>query len=193
MTEKKRVFIAVHFSDEVIENISRILSHVRQAIGEQTKIKWVPPDNIHLTLQFLGDVDVGLLPKLSGGLRGAFGDVQPFEISASEVGAFPSPARPRVIWVGIRSGADSLKVLQACVERVTDPLGFPPEKRDFSPHITVGRVKDFPRVADLSAALTQFNTVQAGKCRIETVHLMSSTLKPTGPVYSVLDSFPIGR
>jgi 2'-5' RNA ligase len=193
MIEKKRTFIAVHFSDEVIANLAKILSQVRRLTGEQIKIKWVEPHNVHLTLQFLGDTDTDMLARIASGLKGAFVDVQSFEVSLAEIGAFPSPARPRVIWVGIKSGVDRLKTLQDCVERVTSPLGFMPENREFKAHVTLGRVKEYRRSADLVTTLAQFNASQAGKCHINAVHMMSSDLKPTGPVYSILDSFPIGR
>jgi 2'-5' RNA ligase len=195
MIEKERTFIAVHFSDEVIANLTTILSQARRMIGAQSAVRWVEPHNVHLTLQFLGNIDTSLVPVLVSELRGAFSDIQPFDVSLRGIGAFPAPARPRVIWIGIDSGVLSLKTLQACVEVVTasPPLGFIPEKRTFRPHVTLGRVKQERRPVDLTKTLNQLHEAQAGTSRVDAVFLMKSDLKPTGPVYSVLDRFPLGR
>jgi 2''-5'' RNA ligase len=193
MVERERAFIAVHFSDEVIANLTAILSQVRRMIGAQSVVRWVEPRNVHLTLQFLGDVDLSVIPMLTSELRGAFSDIQPFDVSLTGIGAFPAPTRPRVIWIGIDSGVDSLKTLQACVEVVTTPLGFIPDRRAFNPHVTLGRVKEDRRPVDLTKTLAPLHEAQAGKSRIDAVFLMKSDLKPTGPVYSILDRFPLGR
>jgi RNA 2',3'-cyclic 3'-phosphodiesterase len=193
MFEKERAFIAVHFSDDVIANLTTILSQARRMIGEQSTVRWVEPRNVHLTLQFLGDIDTSVVPILAGELRGAFSDIQPFEVTLTGLGAFPAPARPRVIWIGIHSGVDNLKTLQAGVEVVTTPLGFIPDKRSFKPHVTLGRVKENRRSMDLTNTLAKLHEAQAGTSRIDTVFLTKSDLKPTGPVYSILDSFPLGR
>jgi RNA 2',3'-cyclic 3'-phosphodiesterase len=193
MVEKERTFIAVHFSDEVIANLTTILSKARRMIGPQSRVRWVEPHNVHLTLQFLGNVDIDVVPILASGLRGAFSDIQPFEVTLTGLGAFPAPARPRVIWIGIQVGVENLKMLQAGVEVVTTPLGFIPDKRTFKPHVTLGRIKEDRPPTDLTKTLAQLHEVQAGTCQVDTVFLMKSDLKSAGPVYSVLDSFPLGR
>lgn len=192
MSDRKRSFLAVHFSSEVSERIVELQADLKNGSPEKA-VKWVEPHNLHLSLQFLGDVDVGLFPKLSGGLRGAFADVQPFPIVLGGVGAFPSAERPRVVWVGFRTGANDLHTLQACVERVTEPLGFSPEKREFRAHVTLGRVKDEHAARGLKPALDLFEKAEAGQCQIGVVELMTSELRSNGPRYSVLDTFPIGR
>jgi 2'-5' RNA ligase len=192
MVERERAFIAVHFSDEVITNLTTILSQVHRMIGAQSVVRWVEPRNVHLTLQFLGNTDMSMVPKLTSELRGAFSDIQPFDVSLTGIGAFPAPTRPRVIWIGIDSGVDNLKTLQACVEVVTTPLGFIPERRSFKPHVTLGRVKEDRHPVDLTKMLEKLHEAQAGTSRIDAVFLMKSDLKPTGPVYSILDRFQIG-
>jgi 2'-5' RNA ligase len=193
MSEKKRCFVAVRFSDEVVSALDRQEGRLRESLNNRLRVKWVPPANIHLTLQFLGDVDLGLIPKLADGLAGAFGDVAPFEVWLRGLGVFPSARRPRVLWMGIRAGADQLKALAACTHRVTLPLGFEPEDRPFRAHVTLGRVKDHRKSLDISGVFERLADAEAGRCQIDMVHLVASELRPTGPIYNTLDSFPLGR
>ena len=193
MSEKKRTFIAVHFSEEVKDAIADLAEALQKGLGADAQIKWVETGNIHLTLQFLGEVDAGLFPKLCGGLAGAFADVDPFAVIIAGLGAFPSLVRPRVLWVGFQSGADSLKALATCAQQVTAPLGFAPEDKAFSPPVTLGRVRELPRTFPLEEKIQPLLHSSAGSCRITQVHLMASELKPMGSVYTTLDSFSLGR
>lgn len=193
MSERKRLFIAVRFSDEVIASLDRLEGRLRDAVGSLAKVKWVQPHNIHLTMQFLGDVDTALIPKLSGGLSGAYLDVQPFEVTLAGVGCFPNPRKPRVVWAGIQHGTGELKTIHACTLRVTEPLGFERENRPFRVHVTLGRIRDPRRSRDISGALEKVGSVEVGKCQIDAVHLVASELRPSGPIYTTLDSFSLGR
>lgn len=192
MSERTRCFIAVRFSEEVIDALERLVERLRTRNADRARVKWVRPANIHLTLQFLGDVDNGLVPKLAGGLSGAFGDVEPFEVHLQGVGAFPSAGRPRVVWMGMAQGADQLKTLAACVHRVTGPLGFAPGDRPFRAHVTLGRMKDPRKAVQLAGLLTEVSGAEGGRCQIDMVHLVKSELRPSGPIYTTLDSFPLG-
>jgi RNA 2',3'-cyclic 3'-phosphodiesterase len=192
MSRRDRCFIAVCFSDELKLNLSQLQEKLKQKLQNPTSVKWADPGNIHLTLQFLGEIDSGLVPKITDGLHGAFGDIHPFTATLAGVGAFPSIHRPRVLWTAIRTGADGMKSLQSCVLRVTEPLGFPREDRPFSPHVTLGRLKD-GRGFDFSAPEREFREVSVGTCQIDRVTLQKSELRPAGPIYSIVDSFPLGR
>lgn len=193
MAERIRSFVAVHLPAEVQRALGELQAELRRPAERLAQVKWVTPANMHLTLQFLGDVDSGLLPKLVDSLRGAFLDTHPFELEVADVGAFPSPARPRVLWAGLKRGVDGLKALASAAAGVTGPLGFPPEDRPFKPHVTLGRVKDGGRPGDLGPALAPLAGRELGRCQIDRVYLMKSELRPTGPLYTVLDSFPLGR
>jgi len=193
MSQKKRSFIAVHFSSQVISALDRIQNQLKQSIGSKIKIKWVKPNNIHLTLQFLGDVEISRLDEISQVLSSAFKDVQAFEVSLANIGAFPSSHRPRVIWMGIPQGADKLEILWTRVHQVTQKFGFTQEDRPFKPHVTLGRVKDPQKSPGLSESLEKHKAVSAQKCQIHQVHLMTSELRPTGPIYTNLDSFTLGE
>lgn len=194
MGDKLRLFIAVRFLGEAADGLTTLLHRLEGRLAPEANIKWVSAGNVHLTLQFLGDVDQGLLPKLGGSLTGAYSDLAPFEVDLAGVGAFPKPNRARVIWAGVRHGADGLKALHAATHSVTEGFGYEPEDRPFKAHVTLGRVRSRGgRKPDLAKPLSALAEVEIGKCQITEVHLVKSVLGPTGPTYTTLDSFPIGE
>jgi RNA 2',3'-cyclic 3'-phosphodiesterase len=195
MSDKLRLFIAVRFSKDVTLALADLSERLRRDLDGRAPIKWVEAQNIHLTLQFLGDVGEGLVPKLAGSLSGAYGDLAPFEVELGGVGAFPRPNRAKVIWAGMRHGADGLRALHAATQGVTAGFGVEPEDRPFKAHVTLGRLRigrGRGRAPDLSAALSPLAERAFGTCQIGEVHLVRSELKPTGPVYTTLDTFPVG-
>jgi 2'-5' RNA ligase len=185
--------VAVHLSDDLKRALGKLQERLRRQVDGNVRMKWVEPRSMHLTLQFLGDLDPGLVPKLADSLRGAFPDVPPFELEALGAGAFPGPAHPRVLWAGLSRGADELRVLAAACLAVTGALGIPAEERPFRPHITLARIRAGSRPADLGGPLQALTDAPIGRCQIDRVYLMKSELRPSGPLHSVLDSFPLGR
>ncbi|MFQ6098792.1 MAG: RNA 2',3'-cyclic phosphodiesterase, partial [Armatimonadota bacterium] len=149
-------------------------------------VKWVEPDNLHLTLKFLGNIPEAQVEPIAGALEGVACDTAPFVAHVAGVGAFPNLKRPRVVWAGIASGSDELKRLAANVQEALVPLGFDPERREFSAHLTLGRVKSFVNVAGLAEAIRQEAEADLGPMPVEAVHLMQSELRPSGPMYSAL-------
>lgn len=194
MPDKVRLFIAVRFSSQVIQNLAKLMDKLRGPLDRRADIKWVKAANIHLTLQFLGDVDEGLLPKLTGSLSGAYNNMEKFQVQLADVGAFPKPSRSRIIWTGIVHGADGLRALHSATMEVTEGFGFEREDRPFKAHVTLGRIRARSNhMPDLSKPLQGFSGAEVGKCQIEEVHLVKSELRPDGPLYTTLDSFPIGQ
>jgi 2'-5' RNA ligase len=193
MPETKRTFIAVRFSDEVISALGNIQARLKAALGSRSKIKWVEPKNIHLTLQFLGDVGVEVLGEMAGLLSVAFSGNPPFEVSLHGLGTFPSAQKPRVVWAGMVAGVLELEAVSDAVHQVTGEFGFRREKRPFKPHVTLGRIRDPRKSGNISEALKEIREVGVGSCQIDVVHLVASELRPQGPVYTTLDSFPLGR
>lgn len=193
MSAKKRTFIAVRFSDEVISALDNLQACLKAAVGSRAKVKWVEPKKIHLTLQFLGNVGVEVIEEMTEFLKEAFWDTPPFEVKLFGLGAFPSPRKPRVVWVGIQAGFGKLQTVSDALHRVTEDFGFRREKRPFRPHVTLGRIRNPRKSGDISAALEKMGEAGAGSCQIDMVHLVASELRPTGPIYTTLDSFPLGR
>jgi 2'-5' RNA ligase len=145
-------------------------------------VAWVAAENLHVTLKFLGGVDAARLALVSAALDEAVRDRPAFELVVAGLGAFPTPTRPRVIWAGAAAGAAALGEVAGRVDRALAALGFPPEERAFSPHITLGRVREprrNERLADLVGRSETFGTV-----RVDRVCLMRSDLSPRGARYS---------
>jgi 2'-5' RNA ligase len=139
----------------------------------------------------LGSADTNLIPKLEHGFTSAFSNAILPNVTLKGVGAFPSSERPRVVWAGIQKGIEELKVLQQRVYKITVPLGFVAETRPFSPHVTLGRVKYVPKGGTLTRVLDLFSENYEAQCCINTVHLVKSELKSSGPIYTTLATFPV--
>ena len=136
-----RAFIAIEISSEIRRALTLLVKELQK---EGIQGRWVPLSNIHLTLRFLGNIQnehvveiVKLMEEVAKGFR-------PFTVSLEGLGAFPSAARPRVLWVGVGDGQDALSRLQEQLERGLVSMGFPPEEKAFKPHLTVARFK-FPK------------------------------------------------
>jgi 2'-5' RNA ligase len=149
-------------------------------------VRWTCPENIHLTLKFLGEVPEGEIEQIGAALREVCADHAPFDASLSSFGAFPSARRARVIWAGAAAGSEELRALAADVETAFEPLGFERENRTFVPHATLGRVRGKPVKLELPA-------VVPGKpgFEISRVELMESRLAAGGAVYETLYSLAL--
>jgi 2'-5' RNA ligase len=183
MSRGIRSFVAVSISEEIRELAGAFMETLR---GKVHGVKWVRPENLHLTLKFLGAVPEVQLPDLRAALDGAAGRHRPFKLGFGGAGVFPPRGRPRVVWIDLSAGAGEMAALQADVEAGLAPLGFPPEKRPFSPHLTIGRVRELGDPFALTSALAAAGEMSWGECVVDRVHLMRSDLFPTGPRYSIL-------
>jgi len=155
------------------------------------RIKLVEPYNTHITLKFLGNTAESLIPNIEEIIKNAVKDLQPFEIELKGSGAFPSPTRPRVVWIGVREGADILKKIADTIDREVSKLGFEKERRHFVPHLTVGRVKG--SIGALPRVLADWANKDFGKVLVDRVFLMKSILRPEGPEYHDVVSVNIGE
>jgi 2'-5' RNA ligase len=180
--KKIRTFVAVEMPEKVREQFREVQAQLRQA---DAHVKWVEPHNIHVTLKFLGEVSEEELEKVYAGVTEGVETCAPFEIDLAQLGAFPNLRRPRVVWIGIESGKEKLIELQKKVEECISQHGFPREKRSFSPHITIGRVKSPRGVDDLVNAL-KVTAYTSESFEVDEVVVMESTLTPEGPIYSPL-------
>lgn len=180
-----RAFIAIDISSEIQEKLEELSGQLRERL-EGLPIRWVPVENIHVTLKFLGNVSLSNLEMLEKILAAEAGVHPPFEISAGELGAFPSERRPRVLWVGVQAPAE-LNALQSGIENQTTRLGYAEERRPFSPHLTLGRVSRNAKsrhTRQISQVLRDFEVGYLGAARIRAVHLYKSDLQPGGAVYT---------
>lgn len=185
--EKIRSFIAVELPGDLKKALAELQRQFRSA--GNSPVKWVESGNIHLTLKFLGDIDIDSTGKITTALEGASHGFTPFHIEASRLGVFPNMNRIQVIWVGLYGELEKLGQLQKRIEENLKPLGFPPENRPFTPHLTLGRVRDYARPEERQK-LGQIigNAKFDGKYTIDVnaVNLMKSQLTREGPIYTKL-------
>lgn len=149
-------------------------------------------ENVHLTLQFLGAVPEERLVPLRSALTSAAGEGRPLALEVKGAGGFPSARRPRVVWVGVGGEVEALAGLAAAVGRRLAPLGFPPEDRPFSPHLTLGRAREGRGAPGLGGALAQVAGMEGAPWRATELVLYRSHLSPAGARYEPLDRFPLG-
>ncbi len=144
-------------------------------------VRWVAPENIHLTLRFLGDTAEDKLPLISQELDNITSDFQPFKLYLNELGCFPNRKRPRVVWAGISGELKRLNALQKRIETAVQSLGWQGEKRPFRAHLTIGRVKDRSQARQLDWELS----LEKQEIPVSAVNLIESQLLPSGPVYTI--------
>jgi 2'-5' RNA ligase len=187
-----RVFIAIELPARACDAIQKQTSRLRQTLGSDF-IRWVPCQNMHLTLKFLGDTAVTHLDFLKQMLVREAELHSQFEMQLGGVGCFPNQRSPRVLWVGIHAPSD-LTSLQRGIESGASRLGYKPESRPFSPHLTIGRVRENASLVEIQKIRSVLETVQPGNITIvkaDSVHLFKSDLQPGGSVYTKLFSTPL--
>jgi 2'-5' RNA ligase len=180
-----RAFIAIELPDPVRASISRIQTRVRS--DEHTSVKWVNPESVHLTLKFLGNIDPKLIPDIGRAMSQAAAGLGPVRLELSELGAFPNLRAPRVVWVGLEGDISTLRVLYRQVEDRLAELGFPPEGRAFSPHLTLGRVRQGaarPEQQRLAQAISSTKLDERAAFEAGSVSLMRSTLTRAQAIHS---------
>lgn len=180
-----RTFVAVLISEELRSNVSRVQEEVKKLAPD---VKWVAPENLHVTLKFLGNVEEDALPRVFGAVEDAVGGRPAFDLSLGGLGAFPSPAKARVVWVGVQEGKDELIELARDVDATLGKLGFPKEEKAFKAHITIGRAKQDRFVRGLASAIGSVDARDLGRQRAACVTVMQSELRPEGPTYTPMRS-----
>jgi 2'-5' RNA ligase len=183
-----RTFIAVAASPEVRHRALRLIETLRSAAGD---VKWVEPENLHWTLQFLGNVDERDLPEVCEAVAKAAEEIEPFDVEVRGAGAFPSADRPRTLWIGARQGERNMSVLHAAIERRLKKRGYRGEERRFVPHITIGRARGKGRPHSLANELATLGDYDAGTMLVDEVTVYASELGREGPEYRVLSHAPL--
>lgn len=180
-----RTFVAVFPPPEVRE----ALVGAARELPVAGPVRWARPENVHLTLKFLGDVGKeNLLGRVAEALKAVCGRHEPFEAEPSVFGAFPSAGRARILWAGIDEGSDRLRGLAEDVEASMEPLGFEREDRAYTPHLTLGRARARPVVLEaLETSLTVPNFT------VRNVELVQSVLGGAGVAYSTLATYPLSE
>jgi len=189
-----RAFIAIDLSQEILERIDQMSLDLRSRL-EEVPVRWVPADNIHLTLKFLGNVSTANLEMLKEIMGNVVANHHECDISVGGIGAFPKTHNPRVIWVGMEVPQELIS-LQHNIEIETARLGYSREHRPFSPHLTFGRVSRNASSQDVRAIaeiLDSYKVGFLGATRITSVYLYRSDLKPDGAVYTPIYTAALGK
>jgi 2'-5' RNA ligase len=187
--EQIRSFIAIELPGELRQALTRLQDGLKT--GSRTPVKWVDPGSIHLTLKFLGNIDVGLTGRITAVMEEAVRGLHPFRIDVGGLGVFPNPRRVQVVWVGLAGEIERLARLQKRIEAGLTPLGFAAESRSFTPHLTLARIRDraTPQERQDLGRLIEGTRFEADcGINVDAVHLMKSQLTREGPVYSRLNS-----
>lgn len=197
-----RLFIAVKLTEQLRQEVATLQKELRSTGGD---VKWVEPENLHLTLKFLGEVSEDRLPPLKAALQQATLHLSPFTVSLEGVGAFPRLEHPRVLWVGVNTGKEPLIQLAQKVEQACSPFILPApartiggsgslskEDRPFSAHLTIGRARSSERLAQLVKKLQGIEFKGQTVAPVGQITLFQSTLSPKGPIYTCLAEIPLG-
>lgn len=179
-----RAFIAI----ELPKNIKASLTGLQEELKTSgADIKWVEPENIHLTLKFLGEIDEIVFNKVIKILGDIGLDINPFQLSICSLGAFPKINFPRVIWVGVDKGDIEVKKIAKGLQEKIAKIGIPGEDRAFSSHITIGRVRSIRNreklISDLGKLAADFAEKYPAEFSVTKITLFKSTLTPKGPIY----------
>ncbi|TWU42037.1 RNA 2',3'-cyclic phosphodiesterase [Novipirellula artificiosorum] len=186
-----RSFIAVPLSLQVAANAARLVEKLSEP---NDGIRWVPTDNLHLTLKFLGEVDNTEIPAVCDVIRSVTSSYEPFELDFAGVGGLPSLDRPRVLCVHVTDPTGALCDIVAKLEKKLAELRFKPEPRDYRPHLTLGRTKGGSRRAsnEVVAKMSQYAEQKLGQMEVDAVELIASFLEKRGPSYQVMDTVELG-
>lgn len=186
MSEKIRLFVALELPKNVLQALSILQADLQKQIPDKIA-RWVRPENIHLTLKFLGDAPVEQVDEIAAAMKMATEVHAPMELAIVGLGVFPNPRNARVLWVGVNGSTEALGNLHASLEERIVPLGFPTESRPFNAHLTLARAnrrasRDEKKA--FGALATQNEVGELAAWRVESVCLIRSQLKPGGAVYT---------
>jgi 2'-5' RNA ligase len=188
-----RAFVAIHLPPEVLRALAAVQDRLRAMPGGEAG-RWVPAENMHLTIKFVGDVLPERLTALHLALQRACAGQSPFALPVGGLGCFPNAQRPRVVWAGVQDAPGRLDGLVAALEREAAAAGFPREQRAFAPHLTLARVADWAsheQVLALGQSVARAQVGLLGEIVVQRVAIMRSDLRPQGPQYTQLFSVPL--
>lgn len=178
-----RLFIAADIPDNIKDRISAMSSELQKL---NLDAKWVKPENIHITLKFLGNTDEQKIPSIIKIIEQAVENIPPIACNISELGVFPNIKFPKVLWIGMDEKSHALKHIADTLDKKLSKLGFEAEKKSFKVHLTIARMRSGKNKASLEAFLANKGLVQKHEFMIEKIILYKSTLTPQGPVYNPL-------
>jgi 2'-5' RNA ligase len=188
MRMSARLFIAIELPKSVSAALADWQARLKAAAPANT-VRWTEPQNLHLTLHFLGETETGLISSIGEMLAASAANRTDFVLSIGGMGCFPNMRRPRIVWAGVAGQLEPLLDLHRDLGQRLRAIGYRPEPRPYAPHLTLGRVKNDLSVRQLSLLAGQLAQAQAGPAvplHVQEVSLMQSALTPSGPIYTSL-------
>ncbi|MRR17666.1 MAG: RNA 2',3'-cyclic phosphodiesterase [Deltaproteobacteria bacterium] len=184
-----RAFLALEIPEDVQDAVSRLQEKLKRDLGG--RISWTQSQGRHLTLKFFGNVSAEDVKHISSAVDSRTQLHRPLNLSIGELGVFPNPQRPRVLWCGVAGEIEKLCTLQKQLDGDFTGLDFPAEDRSYRAHLTLARMKDPRDVSGVEKALTQYKAFSAGEFSGKELVLFQSKLSPRGAVYTKLAVFPL--
>jgi 2'-5' RNA ligase len=189
-----RLFIAVSLSQELKEELAILQSRLKRL--SLSWVKWVDPERIHITLKFIGDTPADKIETIKAAMTEAVKSANPFNLKFEGLGVFPNPTRAQVIWVGLGGDRQKLVILQQRLERRLETIGFPAENREYTAHLTLGRVHRNAtkrQQEEIGRLVGSTNCCLNSELVVESICLMKSQLTPQGPIYTQLAKVPLNN
>lgn len=183
----KRIFTAIQLAEKARRQIADYIDRLRSGHGN-LRVGWEKREKLHLTMKFLGDLDEESLQALLGAVKKTAKQIAPFDIEVSGTGVFPNRKRPRILWLGISDPERNLAGLNSILEAECASAGFAREKRNYKPHLTIGRLRQPHHSAELVAEHLKYSFEPVGFAA-GAIAVVESRLLPTGSVYSVLEEY----
>lgn len=188
MSDKIRAFVALKLPESTVSSIKRMQEDLKPY---RFPVRWVRPENIHLTIKFFGEITESDIKNIGAVINNCAGNYAPLSLSAKGVGVFPSITRPRIIWAGISGEASLLFALRNDLENRFEEIGFKREARPFKVHMTIGRFRERADSGKLVEALRKFQSFESEIFVAGDLYLYKSDLRPEGPLYTELLSVPL--
>lgn len=189
MSESIRSFLAFDIENESVRN--RLSKTQALLVQTGADVKLVETENIHVTMRFLGDINIGMIDNIFAIMKKL--QFAPFEVHIKGIGVFPDLRFPRVIWAGITDGADQLQNVFNQLEPQLQAVGFAPDNKGFSAHLTIARVRSGRNKVQLTEFVTKNKGYEFGNIKAECIRLKKSVLSPDGPTYSTLKEYCPGK
>jgi 2'-5' RNA ligase len=187
-----RCFVAVLVDPAVLDELQVVQRFLRRQV--EAVVRWTQPEQMHLTLHFLGEVEAGVIDEMMVQLGAVTSGFQPLELFLQGTGVFPERGRPRVIWAGLGGEVEKLGQLQREVVRAVAPFGDHQEVKSFHPHLTMGRMRPGPgATADLPALLRSLEGPRPVRWRVRELALIRSDLLPSGAKYTVISTAALAQ
>jgi 2'-5' RNA ligase len=187
----KRIFAAVDISDEARRRVSAYSDALRREFSD-LRIGWEKPEKLHLTLKFLGETNENQLNDLTKIVSKIAARISNFKLQISATGVFPSPRKPRILWLGINDKTESLQKISGLLETECERIGFPKEKRNFKAHLTIARLREPHKSTEIARKHLQ-NEFEPVEFEVSEIVIYESKLQSTGSIYSIVSKHKLKK